>query len=87
MLYLQYMCIYKKVKIKMGDLKKEKTRKNFDFMTYNRVDKDEGEKILDDHGYEYQNEEVIERLSGYIQKFYKNQIDKMEKEEQKNSKN
>lgn len=67
----------------MGDLKK----KNKDYTATDYVvDSGEGKKIIIEHGNASGDEQVIERLRGYIQKFYEIQEGKMEQEERSKKK-
>lgn len=62
----------------MGDLKK----KNKDYTATDYVvDSGEGKNIIIEHGNASSDEQMIERLRGYIQKFYEMQERKMEQEE------
>lgn len=64
----------------MGDLKKKKPIDNI--KTDYVVDIGDEKKIIVEHGNASSDEQVIERLRGYIQKFYEIQEEKMEQEEQ-----
>ena len=57
----------------MGDLKKKKPI-------------GEEKEVIIEHGNVYSDEQVIEMLRGYIQKFYEIQEEKMEQEEQSKKK-
>ena len=64
----------------MGDLKKKKPKDDIkaDYV----VDVGEGKEVIIEHGNASSDEQVIERLRGYIQKFYEIQEEKLEHEEQ-----
>ncbi len=66
----------------MGDLKKKKpiNNKELDYI----VDTDDGKQIIIEHGSASSDEQVMDRLRGYIQEFYKKQEEKLEKEEKSN---
>ena len=68
----------------MGDLKKKKTKDDIkaDYV----VDVGEGKKVIIEHGNASSDEQVIERLRGYIQKFYEIQEEKLKQEEQSKKK-
>lgn len=64
----------------MGDLKKKKPTDDIkaDYV----VDIGEGKEVIIEHSNSSSDEQVIERLRGYIQKFYEIQEEKIKKEEQ-----
>lgn len=64
----------------MGDLKKKKPTDDIkaDYV----VDIGKGEEVIIEHGNASSEEQVIERLRGYIQKFYEIQEEKLKQEEQ-----
>ena len=68
----------------MGDLKKKKPKDDIkaDYV----VDVGEEKEVIIEHGNVSSDEQIIERLRGYIQKFYEIQEEKMEKEEQSKKK-
>ena len=68
----------------MGDLKKKKPKDDIkaDYV----VDVGEEKEVIIEHGNVSSDEQIIERLRGYIQKFYEIQQEKMEKEEQSKKK-
>ena len=68
----------------MGDLKKKKPKDDIkaDYV----VDVGEGKEVIIEHGNVSSDEQVIERLRGYIQKFYEIQEEKMEQEEKSKKK-
>ena len=68
----------------MGDLKKKKTKDDIkaDYV----VDVGEEKEVIIEHGNASSDEQVIERLRGYIQKFYEIQEEKLEQEEQSKKK-
>lgn len=68
----------------MGDLKKKKPKDDIkaDYL----VDVGEGKEVIIEHGNVSSDEQVIERLRGYIQKFYEIQEEKMKQEEQSKKK-
>lgn len=63
----------------MGDLKKKKP--NYDNTTDYIVDMGKGKEIIVEYENASSDEQVIERLRGYIQKFYEIQEEKMKQEE------
>lgn len=68
----------------MGDLKKKKSKDDIkqDYI----VDIGKEKEIIIEHGNASSDEAIIERLRGYIQKFYEIQEEKMEKAEQEKKK-
>ncbi len=66
----------------MGDLKGKKPTENKE-MDY-IVDTDDGKQIIVEYGNTPNEEQVIDKLRGYIQAFYKKQEEKLEKEENSN---
>lgn len=68
----------------MGDLKKKKPKDDIkaDYV----VDVCEEKEVIIEHGNVSSDEQIIERLRGYIQKFYEIQEEKMKQEEQSKKK-
>ena len=68
----------------MGDLKKKKPKDDIkaDYV----VGVGEEKEVIIEHGNASSDEQVIERLRGYIQKFYEIQEEKLEQEEQSKKK-